>query len=457
VISNRVELVENGSDAVFRGLRSDACDIFEAALRAVNPEQAIYNALILEENVLCFEGDSIDLSKINRIYVIGGGKAGGLMAKASETLLGDRITSGVVNVLEGTEKAVSLKHVSLNGSSHPVPSPSGVDGVQRMLELTDDLGDDDLVITLISGGGSALMPLPATGISLNDIQNITGQLLRAGATINELNAVRKHLSAFKGGQLARHCYPARVLSLILSDVISDPLDVIASGPTAPDTSTFADALDILKKYELYEEVPDSIKTRIEDGVEGTLPDTPKKDDPVFNRVSNVLIANNVIAAKAAKQKAMELRYNSTILSTQIEGEARLVGGMLADIAKEVVHHDRPQEKPAAIIIGGETTVIVKGRGKGGRNQELALAASMKISGLSCLVASLGTDGIDGPTDAAGAFVDGDTLNRAEKKGLDPEEYLDKNDSYSFFHAIGDAVITGPTGTNANDLTLILAP
>jgi glycerate-2-kinase len=455
LIRNRVQLVENGSSEVFRRLRSDACDILETALKAVDPEQAIYNSLRLRDETLIFEGGSVDLSEIKRVFVIGGGKAGGLMAKAVEALLGDRVESGVVNVLEGTENAVSLKYVELNGAHHPVPSESGVRGVKRMLEITKGLGEDDLVITLISGGGSALMPYPAEEVSLDDLQVITGRLLRAGATINELNAVRKHLSAFKGGQLARHCSPARMVSLILSDVIGDPLDIIASGPTAPDSSSFCDAKCVLEKYDLWDYTSENIKARISGGVKGNVPDTPKKDDPVFSKVSNILIANNAIAAGAANAKAVELGYDSLVLSTFIEGEARLVGEILSGIAKEIITRDRPLSKPAALIIGGETTVNVKRDGVGGRNQELALGASLKIDGLCCLVAALGTDGVDGPTESAGAIVDGYTVRRSCELGLDAAKYLSENDSYHYFKELGDCIITGPTGTNVNDISLIL--
>ena len=324
-----------------------------------------------------------------------------------------------------------------------------------MLELTKNLSEDDLVITLISGGGSALMPLPAEKIALDDLQDITGKLLRTGASINELNAVRKHLSAFKGGQLARHCSPATVLSLILSDVIHDPLDTIASGPTAPDDSSYSDALGVLEKYGLFVDAPEQIRSRINAGVRGLLTETPKNGDPVFDRVHNILVANNSIAAIAAKKKAEELGYNSMVVSTSIEGEARQVGVDYSDMAKEVIDKDRPLKKPAAIILGGETTVTVKGSGIGGRNQELALGATLGLDCASCLIATLGTDGIDGPTEAAGAFVDGSTMKWADAKGMNPLRYLENNDSYTFFSEIGDAIITGPTGTNVNDLTLIM--
>ena len=455
MIKNRAQLVENGVDDIFRVLRSDVCDILEAALESVDPEQAVYKALKRDEGELMFEGGSVNLSIINRVFVLGGGKAGGLMAKAVEVVLGDRITSGSVNVLEGTEQAVSLKHISLHGASHPVPSQRGVDGVKRMLDMTRGLSENDLVIVLISGGGSALMPLPAESVTLDDLQDVTGGLLRAGATINELNAVRKHLSAFKGGQLARHCYPARVISLILSDVIGDPLDTIASGPTAPDESTYTDALNVLQKYGIWDTVPKNIRKRISAGVNDEIPDTPKKDDPIFKQVTNILIADNPIAAEAAKTRAEALGYNSLILSTYIEGEATQVGATLAQVAKAIINYNEPLERPAAIVIGGETTVTVRGDGVGGRNQELALSASIEIEDLPCLVAALGTDGIDGPTVAAGAVVDGATLGRTKDAGLKPSGYLERNDSYNFFKSLSDAILTGPTGTNVNDLAIIL--
>jgi glycerate 2-kinase len=455
LINNKTQIVDNGTNEVFKDLRSDACNILEEALKNVDPEQSIYNALSLEGNVLKFKGGSINISNTKRIIVIGGGKAGGLMAKAVEKILGDLISCGYVNVLDGTEDLVPLKNIQLNGASHPIPSNSGVIGVQEMIRLTSDLNREDLVITLISGGGSALMPLPASGVSLKGMKNVTTDLLKSGATINELNSVRKHLSAFKGGQLARHCYPASVLSLILSDVIGDPLDVIASGPTAPDTSTFKDAFDVLKKFNLLRDIPDEVRLRISKGLNGEFPDTPKKDDPLFENVFNIIIANNSIAANAAKKKAEELGYNSMILSTYVEGEAREVGKIVSGIAKEIIHRERPIRKPAAIIMGGETTVKVMGQGKGGRNQELTLGASLALNDTSFLIASFATDGIDGPTEAAGAVIDGDTIKRAKLIGLDPNKYLKENNSYNFFKALGDNIITGPTLTNVNDLIIIL--
>lgn len=455
MIMNTAQLIENTVDESTQRLRHDACIILVSALRAVDPKEALLNALSLEDDILSFEGGSIDLSRTSKIIVVGGGKAGGLMTRALESLLGSRITGGIVNVIKGTENAVKANHVTLWGASHPIPCNEGEKGVDQMLDLTNELQKNDLVITLISGGGSALMPYPASGISLSDLQETTNLLLRSGANINELNAVRKHLSGFKGGQFARHVAPAQLLTLILSDVLGDPLDTIASGPTAPDESTFIEARDVIEKYGLFEKIPLNVLNRLNSGLNGIVPETPKRGDPLFNDVYNVLIANNSKAAKSACETAENLGYNSMILSTFIEGEAKQVGKVLAGIAKEEHFNGLPLPKPAAIIVGSETTVTVNGDGKGGRNQEVALGAVEEIHKLNAVMATLGTDGIDGPTDAAGAIVDGYTLNRAKEKGLDSNFYLKRNDSYRFFESLNDLIFTGPTGTNVNDISIIL--
>ena len=321
--------------------------------------------------------------------------------------------------------------------------------------MVDQAGDDDLVVVLISGGGSALMTYPADGVGLEEVRELTGMLLRSGATINELNAVRKHLSSFKGGQLAERAYPATVVSLILSDVVGDPLDTIASGPTAPDGSTFGDAVEVLRRYGLWKSAAASIRRRLEDGVRGRIGETPKPGDRTFDKVFNVVVGSNLVAARAAVERAAALGYNALLLSTRVEGEARHVGTVYAGIAKDAAASGHPVPVPAAVIIGGETTVTVRGSGRGGRNQELALSAAMRIEGMDAVVAALATDGIDGPTEAAGAIVDGWTMRRARAMGLDPVESLRDNDSYRFFSRLGDAILTGPTGTNVNDLALIL--
>ncbi len=445
----------NSSDEVLRRLRHDACLILDGALKAVDPKEAVLNALTLDGNILSYKGGSVDLSRTKKVIVVGGGKAGGLMARAVEALLGKRITTGHVNVLKGTEDSVKTGRVTLRGASHPIPDHEGVKGVDTMFDLTNGLTKRDLVITLMSGGGSALMPYPASGINLEDMRELTSLLLKAGVTINELNSVRKHISGFKGGQFARHVYPARMINLLLSDVIGDPIDTIASGPTSPDESSFTDARGVVVKYGLLDDIPENVLTRLNAGINGMCPETPKLGDPIFENVSNLVIANNYMAARAASEVAEGLGYNSLILSTHIEGEARQVGVMFAGIAREEQSRGLPVPRPAAIIIGGETTVNVKGEGKGGRNQEVALGAIRKMSGLKGLIATLGTDGIDGPTDAAGAIVDGESLSRALELGLNPDVFLDGNDSYSFFKPMNDQIMTGPTGTNVNDLNVIL--
>ncbi|MBN2335314.1 glycerate kinase [Candidatus Bathyarchaeota archaeon] len=452
---NKRQLLDNAANDKLHRLRADALTIMEAALKAVDPWQAVARKLKLLEDGLVVDGLKLPLSKDSKIIVVGGGKAGGLMAEAVEAELGDRISGGLVNVLRGTEGGFNLKKIRLNPASHPVPDGAGVNGVREMLRLVQGLSSEDVVISLISGGGSALMPMPANGISLDDLQHVTERLLKAGATINELNAVRKHLSAFKGGQLARECLPANVVSLILSDVVGDPLDTIASGPTAPDITTFETARKILHRYHLWTSLKPRVRERIELGVKGEVPETPKQGDPLFSRVHNVVVANNLEAASAASLKAAELKYNSAVLSTYVEGEARHVGTVYSSFARDLCFNNIPIDRPAAVLLGGETTVTVKGSGLGGRNQEVALSASRKIGDLDCVILALGTDGIDGPTEAAGALVDGATLNRSENLGLNIDRFLDENDSYTFFTALEDCVVTGPTGTNVNDLTLIL--
>jgi len=299
------------------------------------------------------------------------------------------------------------------------------------------------------------MTLPVDDVPLDELKRLTELLLRSGATIDELNAVRKHISAVKGGQLARRLYPATVLSLILSDVVGDRLDTIASGPTAPDTTTFQDALNVLKRRGLWSETPESIRLRLESGLEREIDETLKPGDAAFDRVHNIVIGGNSTAAKAALERARSLAYNSVLLSTSVEGEASQVGEGFAEMVQGIAERGNPIGPPAAVVAGGETTVTVKGSGSGGRNQELALSACHGIRDLDALIATLATDGIDGPTEAAGAVVDGSTLSRGLTLGLDVERHLRDNDSNTFFKALGDALMTGPTGTNVNDLTLIL--
>jgi glycerate-2-kinase len=309
---------------------------------------------------------------------------------------------------------------------------------------------------MISGGGSALTPAPAGGISLADKQATTRLLLESGATIHEINTIRKHLSKIKGGQFCRHTNGARVISLILSDVIGDDLDIIASGMTAPDHGTFEDCRKILERCQLWDRVPETVSGRIEAGEKGEIPDTPKPGDDLFAGVDNHIVGSISDALDAAEQEAMKSGYNPVVLTSAIQGEAREVGKVLCAVAGEVKRFGRPVGKPACLLSGGETTVTLKGKGTGGRNMELALAAGIELAGIpDTLLLSAGTDGSDGPTDAAGAFADGTTSARAKAHGLSMENYLAHNNSHAFFEKLGDLLITGPTRTNVMDLQIFL--
>ncbi len=435
-------------------LRKHAVSVFEAGLKAVDPGNAVKRHLMLKNGVLHVNGSRYALSGFENIYVIGMGKAAAPMARAVEDILGDRITAGTINVKYGHTAA--LKKVKINEAAHPLPDEAGLEGAREIAALLGITGERDLVIFLISGGGSALLPLPAEGLTLEDKQNLTQSLLECGATIHEINVLRKHVSQVKGGRLARLAYPSTLISLILSDVSGDDLDSIASGPTVPDKSTFADCLEIIGKYGLEGKLSAGLVNYIERGEKGEAEETPKPGDPAFERTENVIVGSNIAAAAAAKERASALGYNSLILSTSIGGETAGAAKLHAAIAREVVSSGNPVDAPACIISGGETTVTIRGKGKGGRNQEFALAAAADIDGLeNVLVLSGGTDGTDGPTDAAGAIADGTTMERARKLGLDANRHLGENDSYNFFKPLGDLLMTGPTNTNVMDLRVVL--
>ncbi len=437
--------------------RRDAVQaVQDAALAAVEPGKAIRRHLFRDGDVLVVADRRYDLNQFEHIWIAAGGKAAAPMVTALASILGDRLAGGVAVTKYGHSEVGNRKSgVVIREAGHPVPDASGLAGARQIAELAEKAGPNDLVICPISGGGSALLTLPAPGIELADLQVLTDQLLRSGATINELNTVRKHLSQIKGGGLARLAAPAAVISLILSDVVGDPLDVIASGPTAPDPTTYADAWAVLEHHQLIDRAPRPVLTRLQAGLDGTAPETPKPDDPIFGRVQNVIVGSNRLAAEAAVAAAREQGFNTLLLSTFVEGEAREVARVAVALAKEIVHYDRPVAPPACIVWGGETTVTVRGNGKGGRNQELALAAALALDGYrDVALLALATDGTDGPTDAAGALVGGETLSRAQKRGLIPTDYLARNDSYRFFQELGDLIITGPTQTNVNDLLML---
>ena len=435
-------------------MRRQALDIFQAALKAVDPVGAILRYVKLTDDGIQIGAQHLKFDDYDRILVLGAGKAGASMAKALEDLLGDRISDGAIVVKEG--HGLPLQYVRIHEAGHPVPDERGIRGAEDILAVANEAGQRDLILCVISGGGSALLVAPAEGVTLDDKQEVTRLLLACGADIHEINTVRKHLSRAKGGGLARLAYPATVVSLILSDVIGDDLNVIASGPAVPDTSTFADARRVFKKYDIWDQVPQSAQQRIQKGLAGDIADTPKAGDAVFQKCYSELVGTNIQALRAAAQEARRQGYNPLILSSTVEGEAREVVKMFTAFAKECRSSANPVAPPACILCGGETTVTIQGEGKGGRNQEFALASAIIIDGMqNIVVLSGGTDGTDGPTDAAGAIADGNTITRGKTNNLDPLEFLKRNDSFHFFQTLDDLIITGPTRTNVSDVYMVL--
>ncbi len=470
--------------------RAAIVDILTAAVRAVDPFAAVLQHVSLVERTLRIGARRYLLAELDRILVVGGGKAGASMAAALYQVVGQRLTAGVVNVKYGHAAAqgqwqvrfgcettqsleaaqssasrIATGPIAIVEAGHPVPDGAGQGGAQRIAGLLRDLTERDLVIVLISGGGSALMPLPAPGIPLADYQVLNSLLLRCGAEITEINAVRKHCSGLQGGQLARLASPAQVASLVLSDVVGTPLDAIASGPTVPDHSTFAQAWAVLERYGIAGQAPDSVREHLRRGLTGRIPDTPKAGDPLFDRVNNVVIGDNASAGRAAVTEAQRLGFHSMLLTSFVQGEAREVARVLAGLAQGIACGQSDfaigmHAAPACLVLGGETTVTIRGSGMGGRNQELALAAAIALDsrplppGVEVAIVSLGTDGTDGPTPAAGGMATGDSLNRARALGLDAHAALANNDSYPFLAALGDLILTGPTQTNVNDLMLV---
>jgi len=454
-IRNAEELLRNACSGLDRKARELAINALNAALEAADPKVIVKSKVKVKGNSLRIGDLSFSLDEFRNVFVVGGGKASGCMAEALEELLGDRIKDGIVNVPYACP-AYQTRRVRLQRASHPIPDISGVRGAGRMLDLVGQAEENDLIICLLSGGGSSLMPQPCCGVSLRDKRRVTDALLKSGATINEINAVRKHISGFKGGWLAKRAYPATVVNLILSDVVGDPLDSIASGPTVPDPTTFEDAIEILKRHGLWSRAPTSVRRVLLDGKKGLIPETPKAGDRAFEKVHNIVVGNTFTASLAAYKSLKSTGLHALLLTSCLEGQARDVGTMLASMAKEVVTSGNPVPKPAGMVAGGETTVTVVGKGKGGRNQEIALGAALKIDGLDgVVVASISTDGVDGPTEAAGAVADGKTVVRAHELGLDPRRFLAENDSYDFFSRLGDLVFTGPTGTNVCDVSVVV--
>jgi glycerate 2-kinase len=439
-------------------LRRAAAQILTRALEAVDAYAATVRAMSRSRAAVRIGHRSYRLGSGARVVVVGAGKASAAMARAAEDVLGERITAGLVATARGAVESSggAPSRILVREAGHPFPDASGERAAREMLGLVRGLEAGDLVLCLLSGGGSALLPLPRDGLSLDDVAQTTSTLLRSGATILEMNTVRRHLSAIAGGRLARAAAPARIATLAISDVVGSPPDAIASGPTVPDPSTYADALAVLDRYDIADRVPAAARQELERGREGAIAETPKPGDPAFRSAAFTIVADNLTAARAACAAARAAGFHTALLSTYLEGEARQVGPVLAAVARQIVATGDPVRCPACVVSGGETTVTVTGAGRGGRNQELAVAAAAALEGLrNVLLVGFATDGRDGPTDAAGAAVDGTTFARARRAGLDPAGYLRDNDAYPLLDATGDLIRTGPTGTNVADLALVL--
>ena len=452
LVKNLEELVDAREGGLAR-LRRDALEAVEKALTYVMPENALRRVVRRRGRKLRVKDLELNLDSFERILVLGVGKASIGMAAYMERVLGRLLTGGFIVAPRGKHEDHGLKKLEVAPSTHPIPSMLGVKAARRILEFADQVDEKTLVIFLLSGGASAMLPLPADPVTLTDKAETTRLLLASGATIDELNTVRKHLSMVKGGWLGKRLSKARVISLIISDVVGDKLETIGSGPTAPDPTTFKDAYEVLNRYNLWEKVPETVRRRILMGVEGKVEETPKPGDPAFKQITNIIVTGVGDACQAAYRHLRKRGYRAVILTRFMEGEASEVGRFSAGILKEM----RDRGGLQAIIAGGETTVTVRGRGIGGRNQELALSAAISLRGLKdgCL-ASVGTDGIDGPTDAAGAIVDGETYHEALSKSVNPVQYLRENDSNTFFKKVGGLILTGPTGTNVGDILLLLS-
>jgi hydroxypyruvate reductase len=438
-------------------LRANLARIWTAALRAVDPGAAVRRLVKRRGALLTAGGHSFDLREVGNIWVVGAGKAVAPMGQSLERILGRHMTGGLLVTKYG--HSLPLARLEIVEAGHPLPDLSGYRAGARIAELADTgIGAADLVFCLLSGGGSSLLVSPAPGITWREKQKCTDLLLRSGARIHEMNALRKHLSILKGGGLARLLASTPAVSLILSDVVGDDLDTIASGPMVPDSTTFAECRQILKQLKIAEKVPPAIRKRFAEGARGRIPETPKGGHPIFRNKLNLIIGNNSQACSAAARAAKRLGYKTMVLSSRMEGDAGECARFHMSVVAEIIAAGRPLAKPACIISGGETTVQVTGKGLGGRNMEFAMHCAHPLSRLPspCVVASLGTDGTDGPTDAAGAIADNTTLGRSLDSGAGfLESCMKKNDSYRFFKNLGDLIVTGPTRTNVMDIRIIL--
>ena len=437
--------------------RKAVLELLDIGIKSVLPENLIPKVIKLNGTKLHVQNYVFELSKVQNIYVVGAGKASGAMAEALEQILKSYISDGLINIPEGTKSHYNTKIIQFNEASHPIPSESGINGARKIIKILEKAHKNDLIIILISGGGSALLPLPVELLNLNQIQDLNNKLIKSGATIQEINTVRKHCSRIKGGHLAKYGFPATMITLILSDVIGNPLDSIASGPTVPDPTTFHQAIKILKKYRLWKTLDNSIQQHLQNGFKGANPETPKPSDKIFKKTYTIVIGDVKLACESIKQAADQRGFQSFIYSNELTGEARDVGKEFLKAAKEkYIDSKLTKNQPIIIVGGGETTVTVKGNGVGGRCQEMGLAIVSEFGEIPGVVfAAIGTDGIDGFTDAAGVIIDGNSTKLMKQIQLNPDIFLQNNNSYNFFKSLEDSLIfTGPTGTNTNDIFLI---
>lgn len=442
LFKNNDELILNGSTPILQQKRKDILEMFTAAIEAVHPYWVVKN--IFHSSQLIFPSETIDLSSFDHLYLVGFGKASVGMAQAVCDAV--KVSNGVI-ITNDPQARVTHSSVEVLVGGHPLPNEESIRGAEKILTLLQTCSENDCVIVVISGGGSSLFCKPR--IPLSDLQNTTNLLVHSGATIDEINTIRKHLSLVKGGQLAQQT-KAVIISLIISDVVHDPISSIASGPTSSDPTTYSNAEEILHHYKLWGEISAAVRTVIEDGRKGQIPETLKKEDAAFEKVFNFIVANNEQACQAAVKKAGELGYNAKLITTSMTGEAKTLGRYLIDRVTNSLTKEN-----AAFVTGGEPTVTVRGNGVGGRNQELILGCVEDIAGSDMVLASFATDGIDGNSDAAGAIADGCSFTRAQKKHLAPSRFLKDNNSYTFFHVLGDSIHTGLTGTNVMDIQIIL--
>ncbi len=442
-------------------LRSALETIYREALRAVDPASAVEAFLRLDGDTLLAGSRPCPLGQFRRIYLVGAGKAGVPMARAVEGVLGERLAEGLIVVKHSLGKE-TLARTQVLEAGHPEPNRQGVEASSRLIQFLDErVSREDLLLVVFSGGGSALLPAPVGEITFQEKKETTRVLLRCGATIQEMNAIRKHLSRLKGGRLLEHTAGCRVVAMMLSDVVGDDLASIASGPTSPDPTTYGDCLDVVRRYGIEGDLPASVVDYLRRGSEGAPEgprETPKPGDTRFERVQNAIVASNILALRAASSQARRLGLAPLILTSRAYGNTSDLARFLVAVTREVLDSGNPLAPPCCLICGGETTVRVEGDGKGGRNQEWALWCAREIAGWGetpVLFASLGSDGNDGPTDAAGAVATPDTVRRALRLGLSVEDHLRRNDSYHFFQPLGDLIVTGPTQTNVMDFQLVL--